>query len=332
MIISLIIALFFACSNKSKRDQPSPAVDAIENYRESSSKLSTLETSQKESLPLEKKLKTDIKIEPQSASAPTVQQKEIAPEAKETQESTELVSPDQSTDSIVSDFKDVETEEVTKVTLEIQNLHEAFDVLLQQYVNSKGNVNYVAFKKEESKLDAYINQLEQNPPSKSDRLSTMAYWINAYNAYTIKVILDNYPLNSIMDLSGGKIWDKKWIKIDGRTLSLNDIEHNILRRDFSDARIHFAVNCAAASCPPLWNRAWTAENLETALERRTTTFINDNGYNQISESSVSVSKIFDWYKEDFGNLIRYLNQYTELDILPDASIQFNEYDWTLNKQ
>ena len=85
----------------------------------------------------------------------------------------------------------------------------------------------------------------------------MAYWINVYNAFTIKMIVDNYPVSSITKLHGGKPWDVKWIELGEKKYSLNEIEHNILRPQFKDARIHFAVNCAAQSCPPILNKAWT---------------------------------------------------------------------------
>lgn len=211
--------------------------------------------------------------------------------------------------------------------------HTAFNTLLSKHVNNRGDVNYAAFKKDEAKLDAYIAELSENSP-KSDwgRNESMAYWINAYNANTLKLILKNYPLKSIIDLDGGKPWDVKWIKIGGKTYSLNNIEHDIIRPRYKDARIHFAVNCAAASCPPLPNKAFTAANLNSLLASRTKSFVRNASYNTISTGDVQVSKIFDWYGKDFGNLRDFLNKYATLEIPEGTNIGFKEYDWALNKQ
>ncbi len=210
--------------------------------------------------------------------------------------------------------------------------HGPWDQLLRKHVTSAGKVNYAAIKANQSSLDAYLKTLSDNPVKKEwSRNEKMAYWINAYNAYTIKLIVDNYPVKSITDLHGGKPWDHSWIKLGSKTYTLNDIEHKILRPQFKDARIHFAVNCAAASCPPVLNRAWTAGNLNSNLEKQTKKFINDSKQNSLG-GDVAVSKIFDWYKEDFGDLTAYLNKYANSPIAAGTSIGFKEYDWALNKQ
>jgi hypothetical protein len=211
--------------------------------------------------------------------------------------------------------------------------HTAWNALLQRYVNTAGNVNYSGFKSAEGQLDTYLASLTTTPPTKNwSREETMAYWINSYNAYTIKLILDNYPVKKITDLHGGEPWDVKWIKIDGKNYSLNNIEHNILRARYNDPRIHFAVNCAAASCPPIPNKAFTAENLNSLMTSRTRAFIRNDIYNTITADKVQVSKIFDWYSEDFGDLRAYLNKYATTAIPAGTTIDFREYDWTLNKQ
>lgn len=211
-------------------------------------------------------------------------------------------------------------------------LHDSFDALLRKYVSSTGKVNYSGLKKEESKLDNYLNQLESTSLDKNwSRNKKLAFWINAYNAYTIKLILKNYPVKSIMDLHNGKPWDVKWIKLDQRTLSLNNIENDIIRPKFNEPRIHFAVNCAAKSCPPLLNKAWTASNLNTNFERQTKAFINNSTYNTISTGNVEVSKIFDWYGKDFGDLRTYLNKYSKTQISAGTAINFKSYNWDLNK-
>jgi hypothetical protein len=212
--------------------------------------------------------------------------------------------------------------------------HDAWNSLLQQYVNSKGNVNYAGFKSSQAKLQAYLDELAANPPQSSWPSSErLAYWINAYNAFTVKLIVDNYPLASITDLHGGKPWDVKWIKLGDKTYSLNNIENDIIRPRFKEARIHFAVNCAAASCPPLYNRAFTAGKLNTQLEQLTKKFVNNASYNEIGSQKVEISKIFDWYKADFSpSIIAFLNKYAATSISNDAKINFKEYDWSLNKQ
>ncbi|MCB0543200.1 MAG: DUF547 domain-containing protein, partial [Saprospiraceae bacterium] len=112
---------------------------------------------------------------------------------------------------------------------------------------------------------------------------------------------------------------------------LNNIENDILRPQFGDARIHFAINCAARSCPPLWNHAYTAENLETTLESRARAFINNSKYNTITANRARVSKIFEWYAADFGDLKSFLNRYSDVALNKNAAVSFNEYDWALNE-
>ncbi len=211
-------------------------------------------------------------------------------------------------------------------------LHKGWDALLQKYVSLGGRVNYAGFKGDQAALDTYLKTLMDNPiQSDWNRKKKMAYWINAYNAFTIKLIVDNYPLSSIMKLDGGKPWDKKWIKLGDKTYSLNNIENDILRPQFQDARIHFAVNCAAKSCPTLLNRAWTENNLNTYFDKQATAFINNSSFNSISKNEIEISKIFEWYAVDFGNLIDYLNKYSTTKIDPNAKVTYKEYDWDLNQ-
>ncbi|MGB3547838.1 MAG: DUF547 domain-containing protein [Saprospiraceae bacterium] len=209
--------------------------------------------------------------------------------------------------------------------------HAAFDALLRKYVSSAGKVNYTGLKKEESKLDAYLAELAESiPQSDWGRSASLAYWINAYNAFTIKRILKAYPLKSIKDLDGGDPWSVKWITLEGKKYSLNQIENDIIRPRYSEPRIHFAVNCAAVSCPPLADKAFTSANLNSLLEQRAKAFINNDRYNQITADAAEVSKVFDWYGKDFGNLRNYLNKYATTDLKQGAKIEYKEYDWALN--
>jgi hypothetical protein len=210
--------------------------------------------------------------------------------------------------------------------------HETWDALLKKYVSSTGKVNYKGLKTEAAKLNEYTTQLAKNHPesawSKEDQ---MAYWINAYNAFTVKLILDNYPLSSITKLHKGKPWDVKWIKLGEKTYSLNNIENDILRPQFKDARIHFVVNCAARSCPPLLNQAFTATNLNVNLDALAKKFINNAAFNKLSADKIEVSKIFDWYAADFGKLVDFLNKYSSTKINAQAKLSYLEYNWALNE-
>jgi hypothetical protein len=209
--------------------------------------------------------------------------------------------------------------------------HEQWDALLQQYVSADGRVDYAGLLGEKSRLQSYLDALAALPPEKSwGRNEQLAYWINAYNAFTVKLILDHYPLASILSLHGSKPWDVSWIEIGGKKYSLNQIEHEIIRKQFREPRIHFAVNCAAVSCPPLLNRAWTADKLETYFSRQAKNFINNPKYNQLGAGALRLSKIFEWYAEDFGDIIKYLNTYASSPISPAAEVSYLEYDWRLN--
>lgn len=213
-----------------------------------------------------------------------------------------------------------------------QPSHEAFDTLLKKHVSVTGKVNYKNLKADKAALEAYLKTLSENTPvdswSKNDKF---AYWINAYNAATLKTIVDNYPLSSITKLDGGKTWDVKRIKLGDKTYSLNDIENTILR-PMGDARIHFAINCAAKSCPPLLNQAFTGKNLNALLESRTKKFINDPKANALSKGGeIKVSKIFDWYGKDFYNITEFINRYAVSKVDSKAKIGYVEYDWALNE-
>lgn len=202
---------------------------------------------------------------------------------------------------------------------------------LSQYVSAKGRVDYAAWKRTEGELDSYLEELSDHPPTSDwSRNEQMAYWINAYNAFTVKLILKNYPVQKITDLHAGKPWDVRWIKLNNKSYSLNQIENDILRPRYGDARIHFAVNCAAVSCPPLMNKAYTAGNLSSSLATNARAFINNSTFNSLGSSSAEISKIFEWYKSDFGDLAAYLNKYGKTKLDADATISFKEYNWSLN--
>lgn len=207
--------------------------------------------------------------------------------------------------------------------------------ILSNFVSATGKVNYKGIKTNRELLRQATFYFEENPPTASwSRNEKLAYWINAYNLYTLELVVDNYPVTSIKDIANGKPWDKKFIKIDGRTLSLNEIENEIIRKEFDEPRIHFAVNCASISCPKLINKPYTAGNLNSLLASQTKLFINDDTMNTITPNVVEISNIFDWYKSDFtksGTVLDFLNSYSETKINTGAKITYKTYNWNLNQ-
>ena len=209
--------------------------------------------------------------------------------------------------------------------------HARWNSLLQKYVSKNGKVNYAGFQKDSKELKLYLNELATNAPTNSwSKNATLAFWINAYNAYTVQLIVTNYPTKSIKDISNP--WGAKFILIGGKKYSLEEIENEILRK-MNEPRIHFAINCASLSCPDLLNEAYTASKLEQQLKMVTTDFINDPTKNTISTSRVEVSKIFDWFAADFkqkGTVIDFINQYSRSKINGSAKTSYKYYNWNLN--
>jgi len=210
--------------------------------------------------------------------------------------------------------------------------HKVWNDLLKKYVDSKGNVDYQNFKTDIKALDSYLEHLANNvPEDSSDKNKRLAYFINLYNAATVKLILDNYPVKSIKDLKNP--WDKKWIKVADDNLSLGHIEHKILRK-MNEPRIHFAINCASFSCPRLLNEAFLAPSLQSQLEQATKDFINDHTRNIITRDRIQLSNIFKWYRKDFTNetsLTEYIDTYTKVKVNTTAKVEFLKYNWNLNE-
>ena len=213
-----------------------------------------------------------------------------------------------------------------------KNNHQKWNDLLQKHVSENGNVDYKGFKKEEAALQSYLDLLSKNLPQKSwTKNATLAYWINAYNAFTVKLILDNYPIKSIKKIDSP--WDAAFINLGNKKYSLGQIEHKILRK-MNEPRIHFAINCASFSCPNLLNEAYTEKNLNNQLDAAAKSFINDKTKNTITANSIEISSIFDWFTADFkkkGTLIDFLNKYSSLKINSKAKISYKEYNWNLNE-
>ncbi len=214
-------------------------------------------------------------------------------------------------------------------------IHTPWTKLLQKHVSENGNVNYKGFKQDTETLRLYLKELAENIPNEDwSKPDELAYWLNVYNAFTIKLIIDHYPLKSIKEIENlKKPWDHRFIKIGKKWYTLNDIEHKILRK-MNDPRIHFGINCASVSCPPIFNKAFTAQNVDKELERLTFDFINDPDKNSITPNQIRISKIFSWFANDFkskGTLIDFLNTYSKIKIERTAKKSFKKYDWNLNE-
>ena len=218
--------------------------------------------------------------------------------------------------------------------------HDIFSRLLEKYVQY-GKVNYQGLKDEASALDAYLKILSQVDPKALSRDEQFAFYANAYNAWTIKLILSGYPgIKSIKDLGSllKSPWKKKIALINGERITLDQIEHDILRPRFKDPRVHFAINCAAKSCPPLSAEPFVGDRLDRQLDALTRSFVNDPKSNYLKGNVLYVSSIFKWFKSDFRDgIVNFFLQYAEgdfkanLERIGDAvNIKYLDYDWSLN--
>ena len=194
-------------------------------------------------------------------------------------------------------------------------------------------------------LDSYIGDLQALAVSELNRNEQMAYWINLYNALTVRVVLDHYPVASItkIDISPGLFsrgpWDAELLRIEGQEVSLNDVEHRILRPIWKDPRVHYAVNCASIGCPNLQNRAYTGENLEVLLEKGAREYINHPRGVSFAGEKLVLSSIYDWFQEDFDGseegVLHHLHRYAAPELAAELEnysgrISY-EYDWSLNE-
>ena len=237
-------------------------------------------------------------------------------------------------------------------TQDNQNQHKLFTEILNDYVVD-GMVNYKKLKEDE-RLDEYITQLEKtNPTVYKTRDEKIAFWINAYNAFTLKFIVDEYPVESINDLHWGglyvgtllgtTVWDDDKIKINSKMISLNDIEHKILRGKYKERRIHFAVVCASISCPTLRSEAYAGYKLNNQLNDQAYKFFNDESKNKFDSKNriAYLSKILDWYANDFGSskqeILLYVSQFLNDKLrnyirgnVDGWNIDYLDYNWDLN--
>ncbi len=226
--------------------------------------------------------------------------------------------------------------------------HAAWDAFLQRYVSTdRAGLNRLAYGRvsanDKAALKAYLERLGGTPVSRLARDEQRAFWINLYNALTVDVVLDHYPVASIrdIDISPGLFsngpWGKKLIRIEGVEVSLDDVEHRILRPIWQDPRVHYAVNCASVGCPNLMQRAFTAENTESLLDAGARAYINSPRGVSLRGNRATVSSIYSWFQEDFGDseagVLAHVRQYAEPALrkqLETASIAGYDYDWSLN--
>jgi hypothetical protein len=246
------------------------------------------------------------------------------------------------------------------VAVQEQDLHAQWTNLLKQNVLpiNKGHstaVNYANFKQQETQLKAYLSKLSNVSRKEFDswpKQKQLAFLINAYNAWTVEFILTKYPdLDSIKDLGSlfKSPWDNSFIPLLGKTVSLNDIEHGLIRGSgrYNDPRIHFAVNCASIGCPALREEAYIGDKLEQQLTEQTERFLTDTSRNQFDKNNARISSIFKWYKEDFEkgyggakslqNFILLYANVLKLDDKQklalknnDIDVDFLDYNWNLN--
>jgi hypothetical protein len=200
-----------------------------------------------------------------------------------------------------------------------------------------------------SVLDAWIAEAATRRPSEMARPEAFAFWANLYNALTLKVVLERYPLHSIRDIRSTGVlldpkawlgpWRTRLITVEGKRMSLDDIEHGTMRATFRDPRVHYAVNCASIGCPNLWPQAWQATTLEAELNAATSAYINHpRGVTVLPDGRLRVSSIYYWFREDFGgndggiiaHLKRYASPPLSQRLSETSSIAGDTYDWALN--
>lgn len=203
--------------------------------------------------------------------------------------------------------------------------------LLKKYVKPSG-VNYAAWKADPNDMNGIRSVVEGIAGAKvpGDRKEALALYINAYNAWILHEALEKYPARSVKDPLFTFFISNR-ITVAGEKMSFNRLEKDVIRPRFKEPRIHFALNCASRSCPPLRNEPYRATELEAQFEEITKAYINSpKGVSRIKDGA-SVSKIFDWYQEDFaGGVVPFLNKYLDKPLPANAKLKYQEYDWALN--
>jgi len=231
-----------------------------------------------------------------------------------------------------------------------QDPHAPWDAILAEYlVQSEDGVNRFRYdalrydREDRAALDTYVETLEAATPSQMDEDAAFAYWANLYNAVTIKLIVDEDPERSIRDIKPHPFaigpWGVDRVTVEGEALSLDNIEHDIMRVRYEAALVHYAVNCASIGCPNLKATAWRAGTLHEDLEAAARAYVNHPRGVSAVRGGIEVSRIYRWYREDFGDgeagVIEHLRRYAEpglaAHIEDNPNIRGRQYDWDLNR-
>ena len=213
--------------------------------------------------------------------------------------------------------------------------HGRYDGVLRGHVKG-GRVDYAGIRANSMpELDAYLTSVGQARLEGLSRSDRLAFFLNAYNALVIREVARRHPLNSVQKVSG--FFKKLKHKVAGKVLTLDELEHKIIRPQFTDARVHFALVCAARSCPPLRAAAFQGSSLDRVLDRLTRSFINSWNGVRIKDDAIQISQLFNWFAEDFrrdaGSVGRYLARYHKTAAPRLAKItrfEYLPYDWSLN--
>lgn len=230
------------------------------------------------------------------------------------------------------------------------DLHAVWDRLLGEYVvdgaDGVDRVDYDRLRAAEADraaLDAYIAALEAQPVSTLARGEQFALWANLYNAVTVRLIVEENPERSIMQIRPNLFsigpWGADRVMVEGRALSLDDIEHAIMRRQFEAALVHYAVNCASIGCPDIRRRAWRAQTLDEDLDAAARAYVNHPRGVTVTGRGLVISRIYKWFEEDFGgndsgviaHLLRYAEPELASAINANPRIASHAYDWALNR-
>jgi hypothetical protein len=218
--------------------------------------------------------------------------------------------------------------------------HTHLDALLQKYTKKEHFqtlVNYKGIKNHHGELKIYLNEIKKLTKKEFESFSSnqkLSFWINVYNAYTLELIMTHYPVKSIKDIGSffSGPWSQKVVDVFDEKLSLDNVEHDIIRTKFSEPRIHFAVNCASIGCPSLLREAFTAVKLEDQLQKSSNNFLDNKNKNYSKGKMLYLSKIFDWYGDDFkkkyGSYKKYIKKH--YGVSGNMSVKFLDYDWKLN--
>lgn len=233
--------------------------------------------------------------------------------------------------------------------------HRRFDEVLAAFVDARGRVDYAGLKRSGA-LDPYLAQLDAATPEAMPPRERLAFWINVYNAWTLRLILDHHPVQSIKRITPVRLpglslylpklnspWEYRIVRAAGRRLTLNEVEHGIIRKAFDEPRIHFALVCAARSCPKLRREAYTGPRLDAQLDDQARDFLHDPARNRIPDAPglIRLSPIFRWFRRDFARdergLQAFLAPYFEGDVRErlrrgDYRVRYLRYDWRLNEQ